>query len=247
MDDKIKALFGLLNEWRKLPAYKLEPRADIFFAYFLPKIMHARFPEEINKTINHDYIIPEFHLKKLRFDSNKVDYAVIGSDKVYLVELKTTIDSIAEKQADYLKNAKEKKENLQTLVEDVYAIRFSKNSHDKHKNLIKKIHNIPNIGQIPLDYSDENTLNKRTFQELKKKIEINGLRKIVIVYILPDILNVPEKYLVDVNKKTININGLIAEVITYDDIIKAIEDSDDLANLFCESLRIWKNNETIYS
>jgi len=35
---KIEKLFDLLDDWRRLPAYQLERRADIIFAVHLEKI-----------------------------------------------------------------------------------------------------------------------------------------------------------------------------------------------------------------
>jgi hypothetical protein len=35
-------LFDLLDDWRRLPAYQLERRADIFFALHMEEIIRAR-------------------------------------------------------------------------------------------------------------------------------------------------------------------------------------------------------------
>ena len=35
----IERVFELLDKWRHLPTYWLEPRADIFFALFLPEVL----------------------------------------------------------------------------------------------------------------------------------------------------------------------------------------------------------------
>jgi len=37
----IDNLFNLLDDWRTLPAYQLERRADIFFALYLDKILES--------------------------------------------------------------------------------------------------------------------------------------------------------------------------------------------------------------
>ena len=39
----IERVFELLDRWRHLPAYKLEPRADIFFALYLPEVLSNHF------------------------------------------------------------------------------------------------------------------------------------------------------------------------------------------------------------
>jgi hypothetical protein len=104
--EMIDKMFDLLDEWRLLPAYQLERRADIFFALYLPHIMNRRFGVEVN----HEQIIPEFPLNKktLELDnkhpdynlSYKVDYLVVceKSKRVFLVELKTDIGSRRSKQ-----------------------------------------------------------------------------------------------------------------------------------------------------
>ncbi|MBV2194981.1 MAG: hypothetical protein KUL78_00555, partial [Flavobacterium sp.] len=53
----IDKLFELLDDWRFLPAYQLERRADIFFALHLEKIIEKKFNVKI------DTIIPEFPVR----------------------------------------------------------------------------------------------------------------------------------------------------------------------------------------
>jgi len=93
-ENNITEIFKLLNNWRGFPAYQLERRADIFFAYYLPQIF--TMDGLSNTAITHDQIIPEFPLKidEISNRSNKVDYAVFCKDMLYLVELKTNMDHI---------------------------------------------------------------------------------------------------------------------------------------------------------
>ena len=51
-------LFDLLDDWRYLPAYQLERRADVFFGMHLKEILHKKYGSEI------DEIIPEFPIRK---------------------------------------------------------------------------------------------------------------------------------------------------------------------------------------
>ncbi len=53
----IHLLFNLLDDWRTLPAYQLERRADIFFAIYLDKIL------EKHKGVKINLIIPEFPVR----------------------------------------------------------------------------------------------------------------------------------------------------------------------------------------
>ena len=43
-------VFGLLDEWRHLPAYGLETRVAPFFALFLREVLSARFGVELHSS-----------------------------------------------------------------------------------------------------------------------------------------------------------------------------------------------------
>ena len=47
---KLEELFARLDDWRHLPAYQLERRADIFFSLYLPDVL-ARRVGPLNPTI----------------------------------------------------------------------------------------------------------------------------------------------------------------------------------------------------
>ncbi len=55
----IERVFELLDKWRHLPTYRLEPRADIFFALFLPEVLGVRFDMKINPLL-----VPNFRSKR---------------------------------------------------------------------------------------------------------------------------------------------------------------------------------------
>jgi hypothetical protein len=44
----LNKLFDLLDDWRKLPAYQLERRADIFFAIHLETIIEKKLKTKID-------------------------------------------------------------------------------------------------------------------------------------------------------------------------------------------------------
>lgn len=102
----INKLFDLLDDWRNLPAYQLERRADIFFAIHLEKIIEETLGTKI------DFVIPEFPVRVGEIStahpelnkSFKIDYMTysISENKVYLIELKTDQRSRREKQDWYL-------------------------------------------------------------------------------------------------------------------------------------------------
>ena len=140
-DTLIDRLFTLLDDWRNLPAYQLERRADIFFAIYLDKIISKRF----NDTI--DLIIPEFPVRVGDIDKNlpglnqsyKIDYVAVckNSDKVYFIELKTDTSSRRDKQDSYLREAKEI--NISKLMEGIIKIYGATIQKRKYNNLIKRL------------------------------------------------------------------------------------------------------------
>ena len=105
-------VFTLLDEWRHLPAYRLEPNLAPFFGLFLRDVLTARFGVPM-----HRIVIPEFPLRKgtLSGDgsngsnqSQKVDYLAFSEDltTAYFVELKTDMGSVREEQNEYLEKAR---------------------------------------------------------------------------------------------------------------------------------------------
>ena len=224
----INNIFKLLDEWSVLPNYQLERRADIYFAYYMPTIFAKYLEEEITS----DNIIPEFPLKQNENSnkSDKVDYAIICEEKVYLVELKTSMSSlINKKQEEYLNRAKGKE--FPTLIKEIYDIRYARYSHAKYSNLIGRLQKVPKIGTIPIPENDKKWLIDAERDKIKSEIEVKP-RKIEVVFIQP-------------NKKTIS--KAANKVISFDEVAKAIEKSIEesgkkdnaLAKRFIESLSVW--------
>ena len=136
----IDRIFDQLDDWRHLPAYQLERRADIFFAIYLQVIIKKKFSEDI------DFIVPEFpvrigniyrtkHLTNPNL-SFKIDYVAVSnkSKKVFLIELKTDDSSRRDKQDWYLDSVK--KNNIKNLVDGVLEICKATNSKKKYGNLL---------------------------------------------------------------------------------------------------------------
>lgn len=109
----LEDVFRQLDQWRHLPHYRLEPRADPFFALFLRDILESCLNVDLHRVV-----IPEFPLrlgslkchgglrsrKASDNQSVKVDYAAFSSDgrRVFFVELKTDNASVDEEQNRYL-------------------------------------------------------------------------------------------------------------------------------------------------
>ena len=181
----VETVFDLLDDWRNLPSYQLERRADIFFAYYLKEIMKEFCSEEI------DYcqIIPEFPVKKEKEDdyrSNKVDYAVFCEKYLYLIELKTDMATLKASlngdQSKYLKRAK--KTAFSRLIGDIPKIGQKSSQKKKYKCLIERLNKLT----MPL-YGFELTGEPwaemiKQFEDKKKKSEIPEKEK-KIIYICP--------------------------------------------------------------
>jgi hypothetical protein len=140
----IDRLFSLLDDWRHLPAYQLERRADIFFAIYLDKVITAKFGHTI------DFIVPEFPVRVGDISENvlhlnmsfKIDYVAVCEqvNKVYFIELKTDQSSRRDKQDRYLDKAREI--NVTKLMDGIikiYGATLQKTKYDNLISLLSKI------------------------------------------------------------------------------------------------------------
>ncbi len=55
---KISVAFDNLDQWRHLPNYQLERRADIFFSLYLKEVIEEKYHVKL-----HNQIIPEFPVR----------------------------------------------------------------------------------------------------------------------------------------------------------------------------------------
>lgn len=107
------AVFDLLDDYRHFPSYRLESRADIYFALFLPRLIE----EHTGKKVTH--VIPEFPVRmaslrdppkggKTKNLSFKVDFLCLlkESRDVILVELKTDNSSVNSTQIENMEKAR---------------------------------------------------------------------------------------------------------------------------------------------
>ncbi len=216
---KINELFDLLNDWRNLPSYQLERRADIFFALHLEKILKCSRSKLTtnNKIIG---IIPELPVLKRIINKNestnrsfKVDYAVFfeNSSSFLLIELKTDMRSIDVKQYKDLKKVQQEVK-LQDIIEGIETVyNRSKSKHrQKYAYLLEKL---LSFGLIDSDYIFNSDLNKQ-----KANSEL--------FYLMPGY-----------DKKNIVPN---VETITFDDVKNCFsQEKDPFTIRFCESLSLW--------
>lgn len=154
MSDKseisVKRVFELMDQWRHLPDYQLERRADIFFALFLPEVLKEHL--DLDRP---PVLIPEFPIKKCENNrSIKVDYLALQRPrdgkrkKAFLVELKTDMSSIGEAQKCRLKRTA--KRELKCLVADVVTIALHSKAKSKYAHLLHR------LGELELvNYGEE--------------------------------------------------------------------------------------------
>lgn len=141
----IDKLFSRLDDWRHLPSYQLERRADIFFSIYLDDIIKSKFNHDI------EFVVPEFPVRlgdiypNIVDNSNrsfKIDYVAVcnKTQKVFLIELKTDDGSRRNRQDKYLEKAKEN--NVKKLVGGILQIRQTTSSKKKYDNLISLLSKI---------------------------------------------------------------------------------------------------------
>ena len=104
--------FAMMEDWKRLPSYKAEPRIDSLIGFFLPKMMADLLGDTIIG------IIPELpirlgtvkpHLKDATYadKSYKVDFYLLGSSGThYFIEFKTDSGSRRDEQDTYLDEAR---------------------------------------------------------------------------------------------------------------------------------------------
>lgn len=228
-------VFELLNRSRHLPFYSLETRAAPFFAIFLRDVLKARFKTEIQEAV-----IPEFPLrigtlcKDERNQSYNVDYVAFGKDNraVYLVELKTDMDSRREAQDEYL--AKARDIDFIDLLEGVRKSAKASNRKQKYVHLLHRLHL---AGFVSKDDALCN-LYERSFgkvvpgwTEALKGLEFKAQR-----YSKPKVVFVQPKKGKSDKKKSEN-HGF--EFIYFEQVANIVQSRGELGRTFAKYLRRW--------
>jgi len=144
--------FKMMIDWKKLPAYRAEPRIDSLIGYYLKDILSSRLGDQITG------IIPEFPLrlgtvnpaindKNYADRSYKVDFLAIGSEgKNYLVEFKTDGKSLRPDQDKYL--IQSEKIGTMKIIDGVIKISEVSSYKVKYKHLLDKIHGFGLIDEM---------------------------------------------------------------------------------------------------
>lgn len=240
----VKYAFKLLNDWRHLPAYQLERRADIFFALFLPEVLEKHCGIEVK-----DPFIPEFPIDKKQEDNEhrQADYFVLSEDRQrgILVELKTDMASKRSKngklQEEALVKATEK--GLRGLVKDIVAILQppkEKRKYQGKQTRQKYIHLLSYLKKLELVcYEKEDELyrkalapNSKGIYDILGQVELaswvcGDKPKLEALYIQPEKCD-PEK---DKTK--------VLDFKTFAGIVKEGQENEEMRKLFSECLTNW--------
>ncbi len=135
--------FMLLSDWKKLPAYKAEPRIDSLIGYYLQQIVADYCHESIIGIIPElplrlGTLKPEYNNTNFADRSYKVDFYLLNSNGInYLIEFKTDQGSRREKQDRYLNEAKSVK--MKTLVNGICQIARVSSFKKKYDHLLSKL------------------------------------------------------------------------------------------------------------
>jgi hypothetical protein len=138
--------FEMMKDWKKLPAYRAEPRIDSLIGYYLPDFAGSFLGDKITGVIPElpirlATVKPEHEGTNYAHRSYKVDFYLLGaSGKNYFVEFKTDTRSLRDKQKQYLDEAKTK--GMRLIVEGIFRIVEKDEGspyEEKYKHLLSKL------------------------------------------------------------------------------------------------------------
>ena len=148
-------ILDLLDQWRHLPDYQLERRADIFFATYLVDFLADRQGVEVDSLL-----VPEFpvHIGTIYphipiNNSFKIDYVAFASDrsKAWFVELKTDSSSRRDKQNAYLEAAQNA--GIPALIDGLLQIVSATKAKHKYCCLLRLLERL-SLVDLPSDLDD---------------------------------------------------------------------------------------------
>jgi len=198
--NRITAIFDRMDEWRHLPNYQLERRADLLFSLYLTEVLERKLGHPLLPTL-----IPEFPVRIGTIypdipgnKSFKIDYLALPEDrtKAVFVELKTHSHSRRTKQDRYLEAARNA--GLERLLEGLLQIFRATNSKRKYFRLLQLIED---MGLLRIPEAMNRIVagkNLRGINKASEGIEIDcPLTECGIIYVQPkgtgdDVVNFAE-------------------------------------------------------
>lgn len=242
----IERVFGLLDKWRHLPAYKLEPRADIFFALYLPDVLEKHF------GIGNLCLIPEFPIKKSIIQayaeddtkqSINVDYLAVSDDltRAFLIELKTDMMSIKEKQVRDLKCASGK--GMAEIVGGLKLIAKSDSVtgsrviRGKYFFLLKELKRLGLIRTLDVD-GLRSLVTKKRMKHKDYECRISQMEiaknvrniKVDVVYVIPR---------EPTDERTRYLLNDVDHQISFEEFVKYAKNRGTIGSRFAKSLEKW--------
>lgn len=225
--DATGRIFDRMDEWRHLPSYQLERRADLFFSLYLPEALERRFGVPISDTIIPEFpvrigtIYPSVPINK----SYKIDYVAFTRDLTgaFFVELKTDRGSRRPKQDRYLRAARDA--GMPALLSGLVEIFRATESKRKYFRLLSLL---ARIGLLRIPDEMGAVIGSGSLvgiSELARRIEITcPVRSCEIVYLQP--------------------SGDAPDVLDFDEFSESVlAHGDDFSRRFARSLVEWSRIE----
>lgn len=216
-------LFDRLDQWRHLPDYQLERRADIYFALHLPAVLERKFGFRLAQEL-----VPEFPARIGTIDpesesnqSKKIDYLALTSDlsTCLLVELKTDDASRRSSQDDYLAAARDV--GLRALLDGLVRIFDATNAKRKYYHLFCLLER---LGLVTLPPAMHDRCQSASLRGISREIDQIEIME-----------RSPEMRIVYVQPKA---DG--PDAIGFAEFANHLADCDDpVTRRFCQSLREW--------
>lgn len=225
--NQIESLFDRMDDWRHLPSYQLERRADLFFSLYLAEAIEAKLGFPVNEQV-----VPEFPvwigLIKPGSASNqsvKIDYFVLsrsGNDAI-LVELKTDEKSRRDEQDEYLRAAQDA--GLLALVHGVVELFRATDDKRKYSHLLEYLEN---LGLVELPAQLKAIMSRPRLQGVTKasqQITVTAkASEIRILYLQP--------------------TGSGPDILSFEDFRAVVLKHDDPISLrFAKSLAEWADTK----
>ena len=221
---EMPALLDLLDRWRHLPSYRLEPRADAMFGMFLPDVLDRHLaPRGIMVD---PWVIPEFPLgQRGTKRSDKADFFAVSRDRkhAFLIELKTDMTSLRGGQEEYLERAI--KRGLGALLLDIASMAKAKNPRVRRKyfHLLQAVADL-DLMTLPPNLEERIYCRPRGVYKCIEQIIIpEALPKVAVIHVLP--------------KKVKATEGM--DCIDFESFAAVVENGGDFGRRFAASLREW--------
>ena len=253
-ESMIDKLFFRMDDWRHLPSYQLERRADLFFSLYIPEVISNIFGCEVKEKL-----IPEFPVKlsiiyknriknddsfvaeKYNLDSNqsvKIDYVAIteNHETALLIELKTDKNSIKPNQIKNLIYSGDKFPDLIRGIQDIYCNSASDSIYrEKYHCLLNMLDDMGLFGETGV--FKEAYRDRKNYADLSNRVssfEPTSDIEMKKVYIAPT----------KTDCSLIKENGI--KIITFIDFIEnvnKVSDMDYLSVRFFRSLKAWDETD----